>query len=324
MTTEKTLRESINNAFIEGLVKDIRIEEKKIGGKDAIAGEIDIQVDSNSIHTINVFSFKYKQNSNEISGLYKIYSTVKDEYKSIETHGEAEADKVRIEQGRIGKNEYVGQDGEFKSYPHLSTTFINRVRENDVFEPKARFTLEMVVANKTEEKRNGEETGRLILKGYVLGYQEGKDDTKKIFPFEVIVSEPQSVNYVQNTYEKGNTVTVYGEIVNQTIITKKEVEVGFGAPQENIERKTVREYVVDGGTEPLDEEDKNAYDPKLIKEALKKREAAIEKKKEEKARNSSQSNTNSGFGKPNPFNEEEDPFADTGKPLDISDEDLPF
>lgn len=322
MTTNKTIREAINVAPIEGYVSDIRIEDTKINGKDAISGEVDVLTSSDSIHTINVFSFKLNKEGKE-SGLYKGFDTIRREYKSIEQHGKELADKVRIEQAKIGKNEYVGQDGEFKSYPRLTANFINRIKDNDVFEPKAKFTLEMVVASMAEEKRNGEETGRLILKGYVPGYQETNDDIRKIFPFDVVVAESHSVNYVQNTYERGNTVTIFGEIINQTIVTKKEVDVGFGAPQEQVNRREVREFVVTGGTPPYDEDDKNAYSLDMIKTALKNREIAIEKKKDEKKAktNNQNGNSNGGFGsKPQPA----DPFSDSGKPIDISDDDLPF
>ncbi|WP_029517994.1 hypothetical protein [Paenibacillus polymyxa] len=333
MANEKTLQQGINNIHIEGLVKDIRFEENKINGKDAISGEIDIQV-NDSVHTVNIFSYKMTK-KNEISGLYKGYLTIRDEYKTINTHGLENAEKVRIEtsgnneNGKIERNEYVGQDGEWKSYPKLSAKFVNRLKSNDVFEPQARFTLEMAVAGLREEQRNGEETGRLILKGYVVGYQDQENDIKKIFPLEVTVANPTSVSYVQNTYEKGQTVKVFGEIVNQTIVTKKQIEVGFGVPQEDIDRKDVREYIVDGGTPPLDEDDKNAFDVKLIREALKKRDAAIEKKKEEKKNkvNEQSKSNNNGFGNPDPFANDKfnkDPFSDNGKPIDISDDDLPF
>lgn len=338
MTTEnKKLQEGINNIHIEGLVKEIRIEEKPIGGKDAISGEIDIQVTPDSIHTINVFSYKLTQEG-KVSGLYKTLVTIRDEYKTIDADGIDNADKVRVEtsgkfdNGKVSKNEYVGQDGEWKSFPRLTAKFVNRLKAGEVFEPQAKFNLEIAVAGTKEEVRNNEETGRLILKGYIVNFQDQKDDFKKIYPFDFIVENPTSVKYVQNNYEKGQTVKIHGDIVNSKIVTKRLVEVGFGDPQEEIERKEVREYIIVSGTPPYDEDDKNAYDVGLIREALKKREAAIEKKKEEKANsNNNSSNSNGGFGGSsssqakdlkNPFGN--DPFSGDGKPLDISDEDLPF
>ncbi|ASA22686.1 hypothetical protein [Paenibacillus donghaensis] len=340
MANEKTLQEGINTIHIEGIVKDIRIEEKPINGQDAISGEIDIQVSPESIHTVNVFSFKMNQKK-EVSGLFKTLVTIRDEYKTIDVHGIENADKVRIEtsgkfdNGKVGKNEYVGQDGEWRSYPKLSAKFVNRIKSDEVFEPQAKFNLELAIAGSKAETRNGEETGRLILKGFIVNYQEQKDDAKKIFPFDFVVQNPTSVNYVQDTYEKGQTVKVYGDIVNTKIVTKRLVEVGFGDPQEEIDRKEVREYIIVGGTPPYDEDDKNAYDIVLIREALKKRDVAIEKKKEEKKNGNAGSSNNAGFGSnSHVVNPKEDPFApdahkkenpfNNGKPLDISDEDLPF
>lgn len=337
MTTEnKKLQEGINNIHIEGWVKEVRIEEKPVNNKDAISGEIDIQVAPDSVHTVGLFSFKLTQEG-KVSGLYKTIVTIRDEYKTIDADGFENADKVRIEtsgkfdNGKVGKNEYVGQDGEWKSFPRLTAKFVNRIKPGEEFVPQAKFNLEIAVAGMKEEVRNNEETGRLILKGYIVNFQDQKDDTKKIYPFDFVVANPVSVSYVQDHYEKGQTVKIHGDIVNSKLVTKRLVEVGFGEPQEEIERKEVREYIVISGTPPYDADDKNAYDVTLIREALKKREAAIEKKKEEKANGNNSSNSNGGFGGStssqaanlrNPFGE--DPFSGGGKPIDISDDDLPF
>jgi hypothetical protein len=332
---KKQLQEGINNIHIEGIVKDIRIDEKPINGQDAISGEVDIQVTPESIHTLNVFSYKLNQKK-EVSGLFKTLVTIRDDYKTIDVHGIESADKVRVEtsgsfdNGKVGKNEYASPDGEWKSYPRLTAKFINRIKSGEVFEPQAKFTLEIAVSSMKEEMRNGEETGRLILKGYIVNYQEQKDDTKKIYPFDFVVQNPVSVSYVQDNYEKGQTVKIFGDIVNTKVVTEKLVEVGFGEPQKEYDRKEVREYIIVGGTPPYDEDDKNAYDVGLIREAVKKRDAAIEKKKEEKKSNTSSQNGGTGFGKPDPFansDAKKDPFVDpfnTGKPIDISDDDLPF
>ncbi|MFD0587708.1 hypothetical protein ACFQZE_06810 [Paenibacillus sp. GCM10027627] len=308
--SEKVLREGENVVVIEGIVTEVRIEEGsyKKDGKDVekIQGEIDIKV-NDDVHTVSVYANKINKQGKE-SGLYKGIQTIKNEFKSIQTHGE-EADKVRIETGKVGLNEYVGQDLTIKAFPQISANFINRLKAGDVFEPKAKFTLEMCVANVAFEKKNDEETGRVILKGYVVGY-EGK-----VFPFETVVEGDRAADYVSNNYDKGTTVTVYGEIVNNTTVTKKAVEVGFGAPQEQINRKTIREYKVISGTEPKEEDNEKTYDPKLIKKGLNERE---ERHKEmiEKKKNAGNGNKSSKDSK--------NPFADDGKPININEDDLPF
>ncbi|GMX64524.1 hypothetical protein Elgi_37930 [Paenibacillus elgii] len=310
MTTEnKNQRESENFVELEGFVHDINIEETTVDGKEAITGEINIQVGDDSIHTINIFSYKINKKGKE-SGLYKGYQTIKNEYKSINDHGKECADKVRIDEksgGKISLNEYVGQDGEWKSYPKISASFINRLKSNDVFTPKAKFNLEMAVASVKEEMKNDVETGRAIIKGYVAGY-EGKT----VFPFEVVVADPQAVNYVTSTYEKGSTVTVYGDIINRTIETKKEIEAGFGKPQEKIDRKTVREFLVVGGSTPLEEDDERAFSAAFVKKGIKEREAMIEEKKAKKKVQTKKEESQ--------FNKD----RDKGMIVDISDDSLPF
>jgi hypothetical protein len=312
MTTENTavkqLREATNNTHIEGIVADVRIEEKNYNGVDSISGEIDIKVSEDSVHTIKVFSNKINKKGTE-SGLYKGIQTIKNEFKSIEKNGIEDADKVRIDAGQIGRNDYYGEDGLLRSFPQLKANFVNRVQSNDVFEPKAEFSLEMYIFSINEEKdKDQESTGRLLIKGFVPVY-EGK-----VIPFDLVVNE-DNAEYVSNTYEKGQTATFYGEIVNRMIITKTEVKVGFGKPKEDVKRFSVREYLVNSATDPLDadEENSKAYNPKEIKKAVEAREKALIVLKDKKK------------NKPEPA-KEKNPFKkETNKPaVDISDEDLPF
>lgn len=305
-----TLREATNNVVIEGTVAEVRIEAKKTNDKEFITGEVDIQTDENSIHTVKVFANKLNKEGKE-SSLYKGIETIMNEYKSIASHGKENADRVRITQGKVGLNEYVGQDDMIKSYPQLSANFINRLTATEEFNPKAEFEVEMYVHSVAEEMKNDEETGRAILKGLVPVYGG------KVIPFSFIVADKDAVDYVSNNYEAGSTVTVYGDIVNRVNVVKKEVEVGFGKPQEKITRTTVREYVVTGGTPPLDSDDSKAYSTDIIKKALVEREAYHEEMKAKKKNNESKpaEKEKKGFGnKPN----------ETKKPITISDDDLPF
>lgn len=310
MTTQTTLREAVNNVVIEGTVAEIRIEAKTVNGKEFITGEVDIQTDETSTHTVKVFANKYNKEGKE-SSLYKGIETVMNEYKSIASHGKDAADRVRITQGKIGLNEYVGQDDTIKSYPQLSTNFINRLTVTEEFTPKAEFEVEMYVHSVTDEVKNEEETGRAVLKGYVPLYGG------KVIPFSFVVAEKSAVEYVSSNYETGSTVTVYGDIVNRVNVTKKEVEVGFGKPQEKITRTTVREYVITGGTPPLDEEDTKAYNIEVIKKALVEREAHHEemKAKKKESNNKPATTEKKGFGTK--------PSETTVKPK-ITNSDLPF
>lgn len=315
MAEQNTLRKADNEVTVEGLLQEVRIKSDKTGdGREFIGGEIDIEVSEGSVHTFRVFSMKHKKDGSDNS-IYKGLETVKDEYLSIAKVGRENADKVRVTAGQLGVNDYIGTDGQIKTFPQLSTNFINRVQANDVFDPKSEFEVELFVQSVVDEtNRDGEETGRVKVKGYVPQFGGG------IAPLE-FVADGEGAEYIRDTYESGNTVKIYGEIINKVEITKTVEEVGFGKPKEKIKRNFVREFLITGGSEPYDEDNANTYDPKVIKKALTEREVYLEgliKKAEEKDKSgnkSSKKEDKKGFGsKPN----------EKKTNIDINDDDLPF
>lgn len=316
MAEQSTLRQAENEVVVEGILQEVKLDERTTNdGQEFIGGEINIEVSEGEIHTFRVFSFKHKKDGTE-SGIYKGLKTVKDEYVSVAKVGKEQADKVRVTAGQLGVNDYVGGDGQVKSYPQLSTNFINRVQANDEFDPKAEFEVELVVQSVVEETdKEGEETGRVKLKGFVPQYGGA------IAPLE-FVAEGEGAEYIRDSYEKGNTVKIYGDIVNKVEITKIQQEVGFGKPKEKIKRNFTREYLITGGSEPYEEENKNAYDLKVIKKALTEREVYLEgllQKAEEKAKTKNKpakKEEKKGFGSK--------PSEKKAASIDISDDDLPF
>ncbi|RXZ78066.1 hypothetical protein EBB07_28845 [Paenibacillaceae bacterium] len=312
----KTLRESVNVVEIEGIVSSINMEvqEFKKDGKTqrSVRGEVNILVNEDT-HSVSVFANEFTSKGKE-NGLFKSLQTIMNEYKSIETHGE-DADKVRITTGKVGLNEYVGQDGLLKSFPQISSNFINRLKPSDIFEPKATFRLEMsVISVVAEQDKDEEETGRTILKGIVTAY-EGR-----VFPFELIVEDAEVGEYMQDNYEKNSTVTVWGDLVSKTIVTEEIIKAAIGADQKKTTRRDIREYIVTAGMEAIDDKENGKYlDPKLIKQGLADRkerhEEMIEKKKNSSNSGGSKGKKDSG----NPFKK-----GDSGKPTDVSEDELPF
>ena len=100
--SETILREADNKVFVEGTVSEINFEIKEIDGKEAIMGDIVIQLDDDSICTVDIFSYKFKKDGNE-NTIFKGLSTVMNEYKSIAKFGKEEADKVRISGAKLSK-----------------------------------------------------------------------------------------------------------------------------------------------------------------------------------------------------------------------------
>lgn len=287
MAEQTTLRQSENRVVIEGILLEKRLEEREINGKHAITGELDIEVKDNEVHTVRVFSYELKGDGTT-NGIYKGLKTVDEEYKSVASHGKDEADKVRITQAQVGVNEYYGQDGMLRTFPQISTNFVNRLTASDEYNPRAEFEVEVVIKNIMPEIKNDDETGRIKVLAIIPAYGG------KVVPFEFMVAEEGS-GYVADNYEVGNTVTVYGDIVN--FKEKKIVEqaVAFGKPKEKVSYNTIREYLITGGSEPYDEDNVKAYDVELIKKALVERETYLAELKNKKPE-SKQEDKKTGFG----------------------------
>lgn len=278
---QTVLREAENNVVVEGTLLEVRHTEWK--SKKGLNIELDIETAENEVHTVNGMS-KYHKDDGSENGIAKGYQTIIDEYKSVASHGREEADKVRVTQGRIGLNEYYGQDEKLRSFPQLGTNFVNRVQVGEEFNPRAEFEVEVFVRNvKAETNKDAEETGRAEVEGYIPLYGG------KVIPFTFKVAAEGS-EYVQDNYEPGQTVKFYGDIVN---FKEKKVTVekaAFGKDKEKVTYNTVREYVITGGGEAYDEESVKAYSVDLIKKALTEREIYLdelknknnEPKKEEK------------------------------------------
>ncbi|AEB63810.1 hypothetical protein ABE150_01095 [Bacillus amyloliquefaciens] len=304
MAENKTvLREASNVVTIEGTLAEVKHTEWKSG--KGLNIELDIEVAPNEVHTVKGFS-KYKKDDGTDNAIAKGYQTIIKEYKSIAEHGREQADKVRITQGKIGLNEYYAQ-GIFKSYPQLTTNFVNRLDANEEFNPRAEFDVELFVKNVTEEKVKGEETGRVNLNGYIPLYGG------KVIPFEFVVTKEGS-QYVENNYEKGSTVNVFGKIINfkeQKVTTKT---AAFGEDKKEITTNSKREYLITGGNDPYDEDSKNAFKADAIKKALTEREIYLDELKKE---GNKENDKKSGFGGSAPNNK-------PSKPVEISDDELPF
>lgn len=271
---QNTLREAENTVIIEGTLIELRHQEWK--SKEGVNIELDIEVAENEVHTVYGMS-KYKKADGSDNGIAKGFLTVIDEYKSVASFGRDEADKVRITQGTIGVNEYYGQDGKLRSFPQINTNFVNRVPANEEFNPRAEFEVEIFVKAKSPEMKGDDETGRLKLEGIIPVFGG------KVIPFTFLV-DGDGAEYVDSNYEVGNTVKLYGNIIN---FKEKKVTIekaAFGKDKEKITYNTVREYLITGGSEPYEEENVKAYKVEALKTAMVEREtylAELKKKSEE-------------------------------------------
>jgi hypothetical protein len=288
------IREAINEVFIEGILKEKNLELATIdtenGKAEVIRGDLVITTSENSEHRVRIFANKYTKENKENS-VYKGLVTVMNDYISIAEalkNGQTEenADKVRIKRGKLGLNEFYTPNGELRSFPIVTTNFINRVDKN--FDPKAEFSIEAYFVSFKPEMKNDEETGRLVINTIIPLYGG------KVIPLTFIAEDEDVVDYLQTNYEVNKTGKVWGELINTVDVTRIE-EKGFGKSKEKIITKTINELIITGGEEDMyDEDDEKSYSTDLIKKAMAERDIYLDEllKKSKKDNNSSNKSKN--------------------------------
>jgi hypothetical protein len=178
------------------------------------------------------------------------------------------ADRIRFDNAAIQMNEFYNRDEKLVSYPTVRGTFSRKVEASKCV-PAASFSNVIVVGGlKEETDRNGDLTGRLIVKGILPQWGDRVDVV------DYIVASDAAKNHIQTYWQKGDTVRVAG-VVNFTSTVETEiVEMGFGEPEIKHRTRSVSELLITKGSQgALDAE--FAYDPEVISEALTKRQAYL-------------------------------------------------
>ena len=189
------------------------------------------------------------------------------EMKTAQNVGYDAADTIRITNGSIRENNFVARSGQLINGWQVNASFINKGSTADV----ASYTLDVFIMDmRDEENRNGEPTGRLIVKGGIVQYN-GKLDV-----LEFIVEGNDKIDYIQRNWNVNDTVTIKGRIRVTSVEVKSsgsEGSWGEEIPEEST--RMVRELVISTGSDEGKEEE-FAYDPADIRKAFKVRQAEIE------------------------------------------------
>ena len=185
--------------------------------------------------------------------------------KTAQNVGIDNASHVRLTGATLQENNFVSRNGQLINGWQIRGSFINEAKVADV----ASFVTDIFIMDMHDEvDREGDTTGRLIVKGGIVQYG-GKLDV-----VEFIVEAPDTVEYISRNWEVNGTVTVKGRI--RVLSHEEEVQSsGWGEDVPETTTRFVRELIITTGDDECKEED-FAYDPVEIKKAFNERKAAIE------------------------------------------------
>ena len=214
---------------------------------------------------VSIFATQYTSQNKPHPGYKNIQDLKK--MKTIQDVGEAEATTVRMTGANIRENNFVSKSGQLVNGWQISTSFLNEGKVAEI----ASFNIDIFIMDMHDEvNREGDSTGRLIIKGAIVQYG-GKVDV-----VEFIVEDSDSVNYISRNWEENKTVNVGGRIrVTSKEEKRSASESSWGEELPETSTRMVRELIITRGSdEPFDED--FAYDPSDIKKAFNERKARLE------------------------------------------------
>ncbi len=308
MAENQELRQALNKIEITGVVKESKLQSGKTDDGKYINGSIIIKAGQFTELELKVFA---NEKSKE-GKVRKVYTTLKQildkEFQTL-ADGASEEDAVKI---RVWGNDgftpqfreemYVTDNNKDETTTRISVdlgfgnvTIANDTKPEDY---KATFDVEMFIAKIEEEVKNQEETGRVIVKGYVPVY--GGEVIPLTVIAGIVVDDEGEFNFgeqIRNEISEGSTINLWGDIDFKSIITKTEKGGSLGRAKIEEKREYVHDLVATGGDIVDDPDDE--FDEDLIRQACGERknkmdEVLQESKKEGK--NKGKGDTKGGKG----------------------------
>lgn len=265
--TRTDLRQSNAKVEIVGIVSEKDLKVVTEDGATKIQGSLTVKTDD-----INFIKFNVNVNEKTKAGTdnktFAGIKTVMEDYKSIAEVGEEEADRVKVN-GDI--NVYTGQNGTIVGY---KSNFFNRLKNPEDFVPKAEFAIEVFINSITPEMNtDGEETGRIVVNGWTVTYA-GVEPVK-------LFAEDDIASAVDSTFEPGQTVAFYGDVINHRVEKRTEIPVVIGKPRVEIKTSYKNELVITGASEAYEEgiTPEKPYEADVIKAAIQERQNRLDEAK---------------------------------------------
>lgn len=269
-----TKKKSTNKFNIVGVINEIKSkEDTNKNGEAYVRCEIDVKVNQVidgekviSIFPVSLSANRYKKGTKDLNSNYDRIKEYANTLTSLGAENGKEASYVAIE-AEIKENAFVSSTtGKLIDGWQLTTNFVNSPRER---EDKAEFLITGVVIKKIPEiNKEGDETGRLIVKICVVGY----GGMANVIDF---IAEGSKADYISNNWEIGDTVKAFGRMIFSTTTEWVEEEVGFGDPIKTPKTKVKKELLITSGS-PGCLSDNESYDSDDIKVILEKRKAYLE------------------------------------------------
>lgn len=280
-----------NRITVVGKLIDVNIREGKTkkDGKPYRSGTAVVRVEQtyngkNEVSEIpvNFIASKFKKNG-EVNPAYDAITDLQTKFKSAVQVGIDNASLIRVNSryATISENLFCSKRDPEKvnSVMRIDCNYFQEVYGNQMDSVPSNAlscaTFEMdifILAISPELNSEGEETGRIKIRGATVGYN------KKIDVFDFYVESESAVDYIGRNYNVNDTVHVVGRIRYAAEVVNYTSQNTWGEDIPKTEQTFKKELIItSGNNDPLEEE--LAYDPKDIKILMADRSNYIEQLK---------------------------------------------
>lgn len=280
-------RQAENKVKIEGILSEIDLKYGSFerGGEtvETIGGSIKVLVEQNINGEdvtldipVHMFATKMTRKGTVNPSFTSIEKVMK-EYKSIAaTHDKSVADKIRITNGQIKMNEYIGQNGSVVSYPRITASFVSQAVGE--FKPQATFSLEFVVSKiaRVVDKDGVEvDPAKLAVDVIVPQYTSESAEAMNVDVVSLVAVKDSVIDAIEQYWEAGSTFKANGRLNFTSHTETVKQEVGFGEALESVRTINVSEFVITGGSQAPEDGDA-AYDMEDIRAGMAARKVRLE------------------------------------------------
>lgn len=212
---------------------------------------------------VSAFATQFTKNG----GVNPAYNSLQElkTLKTVQNYGIDEADTICMTTAQLRENAFVTKNKQLVTGFQFSSSFFSNKNIADA----ATFAVDVFIMDMRDEvDREGDTTGRLIIKGGIVQYGGSLDVV------DFVVESPNTVEHISRYWQVNQTVQVRGRIRYTSVEVARPVsEDSWGEEIPETSTKIVRELVVTTGDE-LDEEE--CYDSVEIKKAFNARKARHE------------------------------------------------
>ena len=264
--------QATNKLNLAGKLLDVTFGEGKLAdGRNYERATVTIRVtqtyngkEETSEIPIGLFATEYTSTGKPNPAMKSIHDLKT--FNSAQNVGIDNATVVRLTGASLQENNFVSRSGQLINGWQIRGSFINAAKVSDV----ASFVTDLFIMDMHDEvDKEGDPTGRLIIKGGIVQYG-GRLDV-----VEFVVEGSDKVEFVSRNWEVNTTVTVKGRIRVTSVEETPSGGSGWGEDVPETTTRYIRELVITTGDDEPKEED-FAYDPVEIKKAFNERKAAIE------------------------------------------------